>query len=440
MIKSRIFLWILSVLVVISTFFSILPAHAFVLLPPDCRGKNEVGCLLLHRLDYIFIFGRIGDDDDDFFAKLDKLWPTNVPLPTVYVESRGGNVDAAMKIGRILRKRNGIVASGNPITMTDGYECTSSCVFIALGAPERHLKHIGVHQGRIVFNGCKPNETIIEDDEAAIKNTLDYFDDMGADPKLTEAYKNTPNSKVTDFYFDSEDDLNEQPIVQMGFHMAPSSRFPSKGFPRAKHSHDELNEADLFYFVLYNGNTAVIQDMVGSLLCESGGQKPDWNRAEEILKLGVERDDAASIYQLASFYEQGSIEQKDIQEAVPLYLKGAKLGHGQSQNAVGRLYYEGNGVPQDYRQAVYWFQEAAYNGHSEAFGSLCKVYMEAKAVTVNDFNRYTWCDLAGDKVQDETLRDYAKDAVYDIRKRMSDADIDLAKQAEVSFRVWDVRE
>ena len=66
--------------------------------------------------------------------------------------------------------------------------------------------------------------------------------------------------------------------------------------------------------------------------------------------------------------------------------------------------------------------------------------MEAKAVQADDVQRYTWCDLAGDKVQDETLRDYAKDAVYDIHKRMSEADINAAKKEEVSYRVWDVKD
>jgi len=41
--------------VLLSIFFSF-SAKVFILLPPDCRGKNETGCLLLHRLDYIFIW------------------------------------------------------------------------------------------------------------------------------------------------------------------------------------------------------------------------------------------------------------------------------------------------------------------------------------------------------------------------------------------------
>lgn len=85
--------------------------------------------------------------DAQFFDELDYYWPNDKPIPLVYLESVGGKIYTALKIGRILRKRKGIVATGNPITHIDRYTCLSACALIAAGDVERHLRDVGLHSG-----------------------------------------------------------------------------------------------------------------------------------------------------------------------------------------------------------------------------------------------------------------------------------------------------
>lgn len=120
-------------------------ADAFVLLPKECRDK-QTECMKKQTLEWILIFGYIGYEEDDFFYRLDNIWPKDKPLPVVYLESGGGNARVSMRVGWILHRRGAVVATGNPITQDDGQQCSSSCALIALGATERHLRHFGVHQ------------------------------------------------------------------------------------------------------------------------------------------------------------------------------------------------------------------------------------------------------------------------------------------------------
>jgi len=143
-----------------SVLLTVIPAKAFVILPSSCRGELQTYCLEEHyRLEYIFIYGEITWEEDAFFKELDRLWPEDRPLPIIYLESRGGESQVAMNVGRILHKRHAVVATGNPITETDGYACDSACANLAAGATERHLNAVGFHRSRRILNYCKLNET-----------------------------------------------------------------------------------------------------------------------------------------------------------------------------------------------------------------------------------------------------------------------------------------
>lgn len=69
----------------------------------------------------------------------DEMRRTNVPaVPYLTIASPGGDLNAAMQIGDLLRKTTATVVSGGP--------CHSACVFIAVGGVERNLSGIGVHR------------------------------------------------------------------------------------------------------------------------------------------------------------------------------------------------------------------------------------------------------------------------------------------------------
>lgn len=55
----------------------------------------------------------------------------------------------------------------------------------------------------------------------------------------------------------------------------------------------------------------------------------------------------------------GSYLGEDIQKAYELYLDCAKLGHIQSQIALGEILEQGDGVKQDLIAAKYWYNQAS---------------------------------------------------------------------------------
>jgi hypothetical protein len=90
------------------------PLMAYPLVPAECRGR-EVECAQQQELSYISVFGKITYEDLAFFEKLDAELPPDMPLPTVFLNSSGGYVDAAIGIGKILRKRGATVETGSPL-------------------------------------------------------------------------------------------------------------------------------------------------------------------------------------------------------------------------------------------------------------------------------------------------------------------------------------
>ena len=81
------------------------------------------------------------------------------------------------------------------------------------------------------------------------------------------------------------------------------------------------------------------------------------------LKMGVERNDANSIFSLAMLYmkvEQGC--PKDLAKAIKLFLKAGKLGCAVAYCNMGSLYNYGYGVEKDMKKAVDHWELAAIGG------------------------------------------------------------------------------
>jgi len=409
-------------------------ANAFIILPPDCRDKNETTCLLKHNLDYIFIYDHITYDEHRFFKKLDDLWPENLPLPIIYLESPGGSSRTSMFVGRILHKRHAVVVSGNPITNTDGYVCDSACAMIAAGATERHMNEVGFHQIRYVMNQCKPNQTVSAVEEESHQKVYDYLGEVDADPRIKEYYRDTPYDRITSLYFASFVPPDLQNIVQTGFHMEPSSAFPSDSLAKDKVRLTQRSQEERYQYAIMQKSNAAILDYVDYLTCEADGHKPDFRTAAKVLQTGIFRDDPDSIYRLAQFIEDGKIAGKSIADAIKLYERGATLKDVSAEDHLGWLYYEGRGVPQDYRKAMAWFMEAADQGNTETYGSLCKIYIEAKAVHANNIERYKWCDLAMSQLNGGHVRTFAINAIYRLSQRMAESDINKAIKSEWFYR------
>ena len=409
--------------------FPILAAKAFVILPSSCRGDLQTYCLEEHyRLEYIFIYGEITWEEDTFFKELDRLWPEDLPLPIIYLESLGGESQVAMNVGRILHKRHAVVATGNPIIETDGYACNSACAVLAAGATERHLNAVGFHSTHRILNYCKPNETSEPSEQAYEQKVLTYFDEVGADPRVKGFFYNTPYNEMKRLKYDRLMDYRSQTIAEIGYQTGPTETFPSYGFRKDEVLHKDRKKEEVYDFAIAEGSTAAITRYADFLTCEAKGHVPEYQKAETVLRREIGNNDPEIIYQLGKLYESGHIEGIGYTEAVKLYLKGADLNYAPSENRLGWAYYDGRGVKRDYKQALEWFKKSVEQDYYEAYGSMCKVYMEAKAVHANDVKRYKWCNLAKTNIYEGELKDFAVDAIRRLDLRMTKADIAQAKK------------
>jgi len=394
-----------------SVFLSMSPAKAFVILPSSCRGDLQTYCLEEHNLEYIFIYGDITWEDDWFFKQLDKKWPETVPLPIIYLESHGGVSQVAMSIGRILHKRHAVVATGNPITETDGYECNSACALLAAGATERHLNAVGFHRTYEIHNYCKTNQWYKSSSQDYEKTIVQYYEEVGADPRVIQYAQGTPYTEMKRLYYDKEMDFKPQIISEIAYQIGPTQSYLTNGFRKADIVYKELKRDDIYEFAIAEGSSYAITEYVDFLTCEAKGHIPEYQKAEAVLRREIGAHDPEIIYQLGKLYESSHIEGIGYTAAVKLYLKGADLHYAPSENRLGWAYYDGHGVKRDYKQALEWFKKSVEQDYYEAYGSMCKVYMEAKAVHPNDVKRYKWCDLAVSKLFEGELKDFAVDAI-----------------------------
>jgi hypothetical protein len=115
------------------------------------------------------------------------------PSPTIHyaLNSGGGNFEAALNIGRFLRKKNALAL------VEEGDICTSSCVFILAGAAHREIKGIVGIQ--------RPSESADTHISAEAQTTKDnkrasvgraYLAEMNVQQKLYDDILNLPPEKV----------------------------------------------------------------------------------------------------------------------------------------------------------------------------------------------------------------------------------------------------
>jgi len=102
---------------------------------PSVRGAE----VFQDGLGRIYISGTIEHGDADRFVAL----PTGSPFLDVTIDSPGGDVDTAMKIGAEIRRREGRVSTDS---------CFSACVLIYAGAVQRSSGS----KVPVLFNGSTP--------------------------------------------------------------------------------------------------------------------------------------------------------------------------------------------------------------------------------------------------------------------------------------------
>ncbi len=139
---------------------------------------------------FMIIKGEIrpGDYQSIFYASIDTDW--------VYIDSPGGDVQEAMKIGRFFR------AFKYRVVVPKGMSCVSACVLVLVGAPDRMIdeeaRGIGLHRPH--FPAEQFSQLNSDKAEAAQKEAMRavglYLEDMEVPDKMTEAIMATRSASV----------------------------------------------------------------------------------------------------------------------------------------------------------------------------------------------------------------------------------------------------
>lgn len=155
------------------------------------------------RLAIIEITGSIVEADVGRFEEILEVNKTEaksfrtVSLPMVFVslDSPGGNVLAAMKIGRMVR------AAFANVSVMPGKRCASACVFILASGGFRSVAEtarIGLH--RPVFAGAEfgslPPTQAEDRYNRMLREVRKYLSDMGVSDQLFAAMARVPSQKM----------------------------------------------------------------------------------------------------------------------------------------------------------------------------------------------------------------------------------------------------
>jgi hypothetical protein len=132
----------------------------------------------------LLVYGTISKNDGDYvvqhqtdFSKVSRLW--------VFLNSNGGDVEAAMQIGRIIRDREAFVTTQN------NAKCFSSCALIYIAGVTRQNPSgvIGLHRPYLAASLSR--EAIERAAPIMLQRIKDYVREMGVGDSFYEAMVNT---------------------------------------------------------------------------------------------------------------------------------------------------------------------------------------------------------------------------------------------------------
>jgi len=93
----------------------------------------------------------------------------------------------------------------------------------------------------------------------------------------------------------------------------------------------------------------------------------EFNNMIKRYKKRAEMNDAYAIYKLGCMYRDGECGlPQDMDEALKLWHRAAKLGSAVSYHNIGYAYYDGIGVEVDLKKAAYYWGIAAMRGHTDS--------------------------------------------------------------------------
>ncbi len=409
------------------------PANAFIKFDWDCHeSQSDADCMRTGGLKGIFIYDEIIPNDARQMTAIDTNYPTDRPLPKIFITSRGGSMKAATEIGRILRRRNASIEGRDLFFPDRPAMCDSACVSLAAGAVDRQFDEVGVHRPFVTGRdkACKPTREELADED--LDEELAYFTEMGMPRKLFEYLKSTPSARITEFFFDPESSPDEQMIVQFGFRMHPTAAdaprmFFTNGEPRYSSAIALMERG------VEEGNTYAA-NRLGRVYQEGSEKvKPDLNRAVKWFEKAGEMGSYSAYHNLGVTFGNGQGVKRDHKKSAAYYRKAAEMGFAGSQNNLGWGYFKGVGVPKNYGLAIYWITRSAEQGEPFAYGSLGEMRFYAHGFPADDVEAYKWLKLADNALPDGKAKHDNKRLLKALEKRMEPNEI---KQAVSLVTAW----
>ncbi len=151
-----------------------------------CENRGRPGCPV-----HLSIEGPITPETARSFSSLLELEQKRVATtlrPIVSIQSTGGDLQAAMVIGREIRSRTGTIRSPGP--------CHSACVFAAMGGVERNLAGIGLHRPYFAY----ADANVFAEADARYKKMLrliaDYMFEMNISEDLLRVMISVPPGEM----------------------------------------------------------------------------------------------------------------------------------------------------------------------------------------------------------------------------------------------------
>ncbi len=136
----------------------------------------------------IFIYDTISKVDADYIAQREadfEIWGMFLTL-----DSTGGDVDAAMQIGRIIRKNEGI------INVRENYKCYSSCALIYIAGVQRsNFGVIGLHRPYLA-SAPQSRQSIERETPLMLQKLKSYMQEMGITDLFYREMVNTQPSDM----------------------------------------------------------------------------------------------------------------------------------------------------------------------------------------------------------------------------------------------------
>lgn len=421
--KCRDILANTTVILAALTLLSTAPANAFVKLEWDCHeSQSDEACMKTGGLKSIFIYDEINSGDAQQFTVIDSQYPIQKPFPPVFINSRGGEVDAAMAIGIILRRRKASIEGRDIFFPDHPAMCDSACPMLAAGAVKRQFAEIGLHRPFLTGRdtACKPITRDLTDEQ--LSPDVKYFAAMGMPAKFFEYVKNTPSDKMAEFYYDPKAPSAAQMIVQFGFRMKRNARaepamFDKKGVPRFVDGISILERG------VREGNAAAAYKL-GRIFMEGSGRiSRDINKAIAWYEKAAELGSYKAVHDLGVMFSNGNGVEQDKKKAVSYYRQAAEMGFAGSQNNLGWAYYKGEGVEQNFGLAIYWITRAIDQGEPFAYSSLGEMRLHSHGFPPDDVEAYRWLRIADKTMPSGTSRENNLARLKALEARMSADDI-----------------